>query len=246
MTDSHVPLLLLHAFPLNARMWQEQVTGLPELRTLTVDLYGRLDAEPSVDVMARLAAERLDAAGVERAVLGGLSMGGYVAMAFARAFPERVAGLLLADTKAVADTEAQTANRERIAQAVLARQSVRLLVDEQLPAPLLGARTPLERPELTAHVAAMMLEATPEAVAWAQRAMATRPDSFETLRGMDVPAAVVVGAEDTLTPVSDAEAMAEALPKAELTILQGAGHLSSLETPDSFNDTVRALFSRVA
>ncbi|WP_042392596.1 alpha/beta fold hydrolase [Streptacidiphilus carbonis] len=249
------PLVLLHAFPLSSRMWRDQLDELPGAdgsgaRVLAVDLRGfggteLGEDEPSLDLLADDVALLLDRAGIERAVVGGLSMGGYVAMALARRHPDRLSGLLLADTKATADTDQARANRERIAAAVLARDSVRLLVDEQVPSPLLGATSVQERPRLAERVQAMVEEASPEAVAWAQRAMASRPDSLDVLAEVRVPALVVVGEEDAITPPGDAEAMAAVLPDVVLTVLPAVGHLSAIESPDAFNWAVRGLLARV-
>ncbi|MFF4649858.1 alpha/beta fold hydrolase [Streptomyces sp. NPDC001380] len=249
------PLVLLHAFPLSSRMWERQLAVLPgpdgtAARVLAPDLRGfgaapQSGEAPSLDVLADDVARLLDRSGVGRAVVGGLSMGGYVALAFARRHGDRLAGLLLADTKADPDTGEARANRERIARAVLARDSVRLLVDEQLPQPQLSATTVRERPEVVDRVRALMSEAAPAAVAWAQRAMAARPGSRDVLPAVSVPALVVVGEEDAITPVGDARAMAGALPDAELRIVPGAGHLTPLEAPDAFDDAVRALLARV-
>ncbi|MEY9967701.1 pimeloyl-ACP methyl ester carboxylesterase [Streptacidiphilus sp. MAP12-16] len=252
---SGTPLVLLHAFPLSARMWQNQLDELPgsdgsEARVLAVDLrgFGGTDLgtdEPSLDLLADDVALLLERAGVEQAVVVGLSMGGYVAMALARRHPHCLAGLMLADTKATADTPAARANRERIAAAVLARDSVRLLVDEQVPIPLLGVTSSTERPRLVERLRGMIESASPQAVAWAQRAMARRPDSMDVLAGLNVPALVLVGEEDAITPVSDAQAMAEVLPDADLTVLPGVGHLSALESPNAFNWALRGLLARV-
>ncbi|QMU79136.1 alpha/beta fold hydrolase [Streptacidiphilus sp. PB12-B1b] len=254
-SGSGTPLVLLHAFPLSSRMWQAQLDDLPGrdgsgARVLAVDLrgFGGTDLgpdRPSLDLLADDLALLLDRAGIDRAVVGGLSLGGYTAMALARRHPHRLAGLLLADTKAAADTEQQRANRERIAAAVLARDSVRLLVDEQLPSPLLGAGAAERDPGLVERVRAMIEEAAPASVAWMQRAMAARPDSLAALARLEVPAAVVVGELDAITPPADAEAMAAALPDAVLTVIPQAGHLSALEAPDAFNAAVRALLRRV-
>ncbi|WP_441250227.1 alpha/beta fold hydrolase [Kitasatospora sp. McL0602] len=251
-SGSGTPLVLLHAFPLSSRMWDAQREVIPgaaghEARVITPDQRGfGLAAlggeEPSLDLVADDLARLLDGLELERAVIGGLSMGGYVAMAFARRHPERIAGLLLASTKATADLEPARANRERIAAAVLARSSVALLREEKLAEALLG---PATMPELTAYVRELIGEATPEAVAWAQRAMALRPDSLDVLAGLDVPAAVVVGEADSVTPLSEAVLMADALQDAELTVIPSVGHLSSLEAPESFNAAVRALLRRV-
>jgi pimeloyl-ACP methyl ester carboxylesterase len=255
-SGSGVPLVLLHAFPLDGRMWQAQLDELPgregsEARVLAVDLRGfggtpLGDDAPSLEVLADDVALMLDQAGIERAVVGGASVGGYVSMAFARRHRERLAGLLLADTKASADTEEARANRERIARTVLEEDGVRLLVDEQLPEPLLGATTARRSPELVAHVRKIIEEARPGAVAWLQRAMAARGESWDVLEGLDVPALVVVGEEDRLAPVAEAERMAAVLPQGELTVLPGAGHLAALEVPEAFNDAVRGLLARVA
>lgn len=241
-------LLLLHAFPLNAGMYRAQLDGaLGTARVLAPDLPGFGDSpapvgEPSLEHWADELAGLLDRAGVATAVVGGVSMGGYLAMAFARRHPDRLAGLLLADTKASADQPAALANRERIASAVLARDSVALLLEEKTEASLLG---PDSTGELTAEVRALIGAASPAGVAWAQRAMAARADSFATLEQLAVPAAVVVGEHDGLTPVADAEAMAMALPDAELTVIPGVGHLSALEAPAAFNAAVTALLRRV-
>jgi pimeloyl-ACP methyl ester carboxylesterase len=254
-TGTGTPLVLLHAFPLSSRMWQPQLDELPgtdgsAARVIAVDLRGFGGTEPgtdepSLDLLADDVALLLDRAGIERAVVGGLSMGGYVALALARRHPDRLSGLLLADTKATADTEQARAKRERIAAAVLARDSVALLVDEQVPSPLLGATTVRERPKLVDRLRRMVEEASPQAVAWAQRAMAARTGSLDVLAELSVPALVVVGEEDLITPVADAEAMAAVLPDVVLTVIPAAGHLSSLEAPDTFNWAVRGLLDRV-
>ncbi|MGW7442232.1 alpha/beta fold hydrolase [Kitasatospora sp. NPDC054795] len=246
------PLVLLHAFPLNASMWSSQLDTLPgltgdEARVLAPDQRGFggtvLGAdEPSLDPVADDLALLLDAAGIERAVVGGLSMGGYVALAFARRYPDRLAGLLLANTRATADTDAVRANRERIAAAVTARDSVRLLLDEQVAAGQLGP----DSQHLVERVQAMVAAAPPAAVAWAQRAMAARPDALDVLAALRVPVSVVAGAQDALVAPEEAEPMLRARPDAELTVLPGVGHLSALEAPEAFDTVVRSLLARVA
>ncbi|MFF4922033.1 alpha/beta fold hydrolase [Kitasatospora sp. NPDC001261] len=246
------PLLLLHAFPLNASMWSSQLDALPgltgdEARVLAPDQRGfggtgLGDDEPSLDLVADDLALLLDAAGIERAVVAGLSMGGYAALALARRHPDRLAGLLLANTRATADTEAVRANRERMAAAVTARDSVRLLLDERVAAGQLGP----DSQHLVERVEAMVAAAAPASVAWAQRAMAARPDSLDVLAGLPVPVAVVAGAEDALVAPEEAEAMLRARPDAELTVLPRVGHLSALEAPEAFDAVVRALLARVA
>ncbi|MFD7826138.1 alpha/beta fold hydrolase [Kitasatospora sp. NPDC059803] len=246
------PLVLLHAFPLNASMWSAQLDALPgltgdEARVLAPDQRGFGGTElgtdePSLDLVADDLALLLDAAGIERAVVGGLSMGGYVALAFARRHPDRLAGLLLASTRATADTGAVRANRERIAAAVTARGSVQLLLDEEVAAGQLGP----DSRHLVERVRSLVAAASPAAVAWAQRAMAARPDALDVLAGLRVPTAVVAGAQDGLVAPEEAELMLRARPDAELTVIPGAGHLSALEAPEAFNTAVRDLLARAA
>ncbi|MGW4892146.1 alpha/beta fold hydrolase [Kitasatospora sp. NPDC004240] len=246
------PIVLLHAFPLNASMWGAQLDGLPGLtgdgaRVLAPDQrgFGGTElggGEPSLEAVADDVALLLDAAGIERAVIGGLSMGGYAALAFARRHPGRLSGLLLAGTKATEDTEAARANRERIASAVLARDSVALLIEEKMERTLLGP----DSGALAGRVRELIGQAPPRSVAWAQRAMAARTDTREVLAGLTVPVAVVVGSADIVTPPAESELMAAAAPDAELTVIPGAGHLSAMEAPEEFNAAVRRLLARVA
>ncbi|GAA2890074.1 alpha/beta fold hydrolase [Nonomuraea rubra] len=237
-----VPVVLLHAFPLSSAMWLAQREGLARVcRVITPDLRGfggsRLgEDEPSLDLMADDVARLLDEEGIDRAVVGGLSMGGYVTMAFCRRHPDRVLGVILADTKAGADPPAARDNRERIAQAVLSGGN-EVLVTEVLPA-LIGRTTRERRAMVFGRVKGLVQSAPPGAVAWAQRAMAARPDSFETLSGLKVPLLIIVGDEDELSPPSDAEAMAQAVPEGKVEIIPKAGHLSAVEQPEAFNTAV--------
>ena len=194
--------------------------------------------------MADDVAALLDTRGWPSVVLGGLSMGGYVAMAFLRRHGDRVAALALVDTKASADTAAGSQGRIAMAEQLQHEQTTQALLDSVYPK-LLGATTFAERPDVAARVREMVRGADPLAAAWAQRAMAARPDSHDTLRGADVPALVVVGDEDVLTPVDEARAMTEALPQGELVVLSQCGHLSAVEAPDAVSDVLRTFLHRV-
>jgi pimeloyl-ACP methyl ester carboxylesterase len=241
---SGLPVVLLHAFPLSCAMWLEQRNDLGEVcRVITPDLRGFGGSqlgwdEPSLDHMGDDVAALLDTLGLERVVLGGLSMGGYVAMAFLRRHGHRVSGLVLADTKASADPEAARANRHRIADVLDESGSTQVLLDDVLPA-LLGETTVTERPMIQGRVRALLEDAPPPAAAWAQRAMAARPDSFDTLRAVTVPALVIAGEQDTLSLASDAAAMVDALPDARLVVIPRSGHLTAVEAPQAFNVAVR-------
>jgi pimeloyl-ACP methyl ester carboxylesterase len=244
-------LVLLHAFPLSSAMWLEQRNDLSSTaRVITPDQRGfggspLGDDPPSLDAAADDVAELLDRLDLEQVVLGGLSMGGYVAMAFLRRHADRVSALILADTKASADADAGRANRERIATAVESDESSTVLVDEVLPT-LLGSTTVASRPLVSGRVRGLVQAAPAAAVAWAQRAMAARPDSFEALRAFDRPALVVVGSEDLLAPPSDAQAMTEALARGRLVVVPEAGHLTAVETPEAFNAEVAGFLAELA
>jgi pimeloyl-ACP methyl ester carboxylesterase len=241
-----IPVVLLHAFPFSSAMWLGQREGLSGIcRVITPDMRGfggsRLgEDEPSMDAMADDVAELLDGEGIERAVIGGQSMGGYVTMAFCRRHPDRVQAVVLADTKAGPDTPEAAANRERTAQGVLSGNDLTDMVPN-----LVGATTRVDRPMVFGRVRSLVQSAPPAAVAWALRAMAARPDSFDTLRALKVPALVLVGEEDAVTSLADAEAMTEATPDAHLEILRNSGHLSAIETPEAFNKAVAAFLGKL-
>ena len=250
-TGVGTPVLLLHAFPLHRGMWHDVRAELGDgVRLITPDLPGfgespavdsggAADDAPSLDVYVEAVAALLDAIRVDTAVVGGLSMGGYVALAFARRYPERLRGLVLADTKAAADAPAAADNRRRIAALLRAEDAPRVLVEESLPN-LVGATTKAERFDVTARVRGMVQQVAPAAAAWAQLAMAARTDTFDVLRGIAVPVAVLVGDEDTVTTPADAAAMHAAAAGSTLTVIASAGHLSAIERPAAFAAGLRA------
>lgn len=239
-TGSGLPVVLLHAFPLSSAMWLPQREALAaSYRVITPDQRGfggsALGADPpSLDAAADDVDGLLAAKGIDAAVIGGLSMGGYVAMALLRRHPERVRALILADTKASADSAAARENRERIATAVEADEDSPVLIEEVLPT-LVGPTTVDTRPLVYGRIRGMVQSAPGAAVAWAQRAMAARPDSFDTLRSVGVPTLVIVGTEDALSPPAEAVEIADAVPGANLLRLEQAGHLTAVEVPEDFN-----------
>lgn len=246
-TGIGLPVVLLHAFPLSSAMWLAQRESLASgYRVITPDQRGfggsALGSDPpDLDRVADDVAALLDAKEIDSAVIGGLSMGGYVAMAVLRRHPQRVRGLLLADTKASADSEPVREKRASIAATVEAGD-LTPLVSEVLPT-LVGPTTVSSRQLVLGRIRGMVQSAPGPAVAWAQRAMAARPDSFDTLRAVRVPALVIVGEEDELSPPAEAEQLAEAIPQAHLVRLPAAGHLSAVETPEPFNAAVAAFLA---
>jgi len=240
-----IPVVLLHAFPLHAGMWRDVADDLADDHlVITVDQRGFGDSadivlppDPSLDVCAEDVAGVLDELGEHSAFLVGVSMGGYVAMAFARRHMRRVRGLVLSDTKVTADTPEAAAVRLDIAARVLADGDAGPFTASMLPK-LLGETTRREKPDVVKEAAAILAEASPEAVAWAQRAMAARPatGTLSGLRGI-----AVRGDEDELMSIADSDGVVRALGGAPLVTVPGAGHLPPLERPREFAAAVRGL-----
>ena len=248
-------VVLLHAFPLDRRVWDGVVDALaeggwdvvvPDLRGFGESSYGvdGPDDEPSLRWMARDVLGILDRMGVSGAVFAGISMGGYVAMEIVRQDPERVAGLVLVDTKATADGEEAVANRLRVADQVLAAGSTDALSRAMLPT-LLGSTTHDKRPAIVEQVASWIRAADPAAVAWAQRAMAARPDSLPDLASLAVPALVVWGVEDGMSPRAEQDLIVETMRDARLVAITESGHLSSVEAPEQVAAALLAFLNDV-
>ena len=233
------PLVLLHAFLASSAMWQPLRAALPgTLELITPDFRGAPgvpigDVQPSLDVLADDVAALLDERGVDRAIMCGLSMGGYVTMALLRRHPERVAGIVLADTKAGADDEKARAGRVRIAEIIEAEGNTRVAVEELYPS-YIGGTTKEQRPQAASLVKVMIEDTPPEGAAWWERAMAARPDSLDVLKQTELPALVIVGDEDPIVTPDDVQAMVDAMPHARLLRIPDAGHFSAIETPQTF------------
>ena len=235
---SGTPVVFLHGFPHNRSLWAPQLQALfPFARCVAPDLrgFGESPARPPFD-MDRYAddvASLLDAVGVGRAVIAGLSMGGYVAFAFWRRHRARVRALLLADTRAGADGEDGRRRRREMIAAGQAGGSA--AIAEQMMPGMVGRRTRERSPSLVDSVHAMLAAAPLEGAIGALEAMMGRPDSTGTLPEIDVPTLVVVGEDDVLTPVAEARAMHAAIRGSRLEVISGAGHVSNLERPAAFN-----------
>lgn len=241
MTDG---LLLLHGWPLDASMWDAQVGelegDLPVVAPNAPGFGGSPLSAPvtHMDAIADLAADQLSTAGAERAVVCGLSMGGYVALAFWRRYRDRVAGFVFANTRAGADDDAGKERRRALAER-LRNEGNGFLADS--PPPLLSENAPQE---LWERVKADIRRQPAEAIAAAALGMAERPDSTGDLAGIDVPTLVITSSGDTLIAPDMTKPMAEQIPGARLEIIEGVGHLSNLEAPDEFTRLLRDHLSR--
>lgn len=235
MTDG---LLLLHAFPLDARMWEPQLSAFsPVVPVLAPHLPGfggtpRTEPVMTMAVAANRVIGEVDDAGLDRVLVCGLSLGGYVAFELWRRAPERFAGIVLANTRSGADTEEGAANRRALADR-LRREGNAFLVEN--PPPLLSDQA---TEEVRTSVRHMIADQPAESIAAASLGMAERPDSTPELAGITVPALVITSDADTLIRPEASSPMASQIPGAELFVVHGAGHLSNLEQPDAFNDVL--------
>jgi 3-oxoadipate enol-lactonase len=234
-----VPVIFIHAFPLNQTMWDDQLAALHNhCRIITLDLrgFGQSDAPQGPYLMDQMAADvrgLMSVLGIDRAVLVGLSMGGYVSLAFYRNYPDSVRALVLADTRASADTHEARTRRLKSAERA-EREGASVIAEDMIP--LLLGRTTLEsRPSVVERVRTMIEANSPVGIAGAQRGMAERRDSTYILPGIDFPVLIIVGSEDTLTPVAEAEGLGNGIRGARIRVIEGAGHLSNLEQPEEFN-----------
>jgi 3-oxoadipate enol-lactonase len=237
------PMVLLHAFPLNGKMFEPQMeTFSRDHRVIAPDYPGfgrspRTPAQPDMRYYAEGVRGLLDRLEVEHTLLGGVSMGGYVAFECLRLFPERVSGLVLANTRPEPDSEETRENRREMARRV-AEEGVGVLIELQMERLL--ARSTLEGNEVVVEkVRAMILESNPNGVVAALGAMRERSDSTPLLGKIKVPTLVIGGEEDGISSPEVMGAMAEEIPDSRHVTLPGAGHLSNLEAPEGFNAALK-------
>ena len=240
-------VLLLHAFPLHAGMWRSQSELTSKCTLLMPDLpgFGRSRAAAPITSLSELVRSVHNAAlqrGVERAVVAGCSMGGYLAFALLRAQPQFVAGLALIDTRAAADSAAVRERRLQMIERVQ-REGAEFLQDEW-PQSALSPATLQRKPEMVAAVRSMCASATAAGVCAAQQLMADRPDSIADLSSIRVPAVVIHGLDDPVVPVAEAQAMAAAIAGAQFIAVPQAGHLPNIEQPQLVTDALRSLVAR--
>jgi len=237
------PLVLLHAFPLNGRMFEPQMAALSgDRRVVAPDFPGfgrspRTPAQPDVRYYAEGVRSLLDRLGLERVVLGGVSMGGYAAFECMRLFPERISALVLANTRPNPDSEEARETRKEMAHRV-AQEGVEVLAELQMER-LLAPATLQNNEELVERVRAMILENSPDGAVAALGAMRERPDSTPLLAEIEVPTLVVGGEEDSISSPEVMAGMAEKIPDSRYVSLPRAGHLSNLEAPEEFNAALK-------
>lgn len=232
-------LLLLHAFPLSADQWLPQLHRVPPgWRFIAPDLRGFRGVGPafedplgalSIDDYADDALALLTHLEIERAVVAGVSMGGYVAFAIHRRAPDRLAGLVLSNTRAAADSDDARAARDRMIE-LANREGAAGVAREMLPR-LLGETTRREQPDLEDAVRRLILVNSTEGIVAALGALKTRPDATPMLPQVACPTVIIAGAEDVIIPVAEAEAMHDAIPNSSLVVIPRVGHLSNLEAP---------------
>ena len=244
-----LPIVFLHAFPLNRTMWAEQENAFSsQFRVIAIDLRGHGESDAplwryTLDQAADDVIGLLDHLSIRQAVFVGLSMGGYILFALYRRYADRVKGVVLADTRAQADTEEGKEARFQMAQTAY-KKGPSAIVDLMIPK-LLSPATIQTKPELGQRVRRMIEGNQISGIAGDLMAMAERPDSVPLLKQITCPAQIIVGELDLATPPADAKLMADQIRGARLAFIPAAAHLSNLEQPDLFNDTIRSFISKV-
>ncbi len=230
-------VVFLHGFPLDRRLWRRQLASLPRagVRVVALDLPGFGGARtrarpPSIEAMASEVAATIDTLGLSRPIVCGLSMGGYVALALARGWSDRIGGLVLADTRASADSEAARAGREANIERARS-QGASAVFASMIP----NVFASDARREVVDELAQIAASQSVEGVVAALEAMRDRPDLTGSLPALRLPTTVVVGARDVLTPPSEAESMARAIPGARAVIVPEAAHFPNVDNPGAFD-----------
>lgn len=247
-TGESAPLVLLHSFPHDRRIWQRQLEALsadrrviiPDLPGFGLSKTGRLF---SIADHAELVHEMLTKLSAAPCVLGGISMGGYIALALSKSCPTDLAGLILVDTRAEADTPEGRANRDKVIETVRARGAkpvVETMVEKQV-----SPTTLKQKPEVVEHLRSMMEACPAETIVNASIAMRDREDYGEHLPSIAVPTLILVGEDDALTPPAMAETLHRSIPRSKLVTIAAAGHLPPLEQPDEVTRHIQQFIDRL-
>jgi 3-oxoadipate enol-lactonase len=242
-SGSGKPVILLHAFPLSRNMWQSQTEALAAAgcHVITPDLRGFGENNNFADIntmedMAKDIAELMDVLKIERAIVGGLSMGGYVTFNFYRFFPEKFAAMLLFDTNSAADSEEKRQSRFDLIDEI-EKSGAQALIDGMLPN-LICDWTKENNAGLVESLKATFAAVNPQAAIAALRGMAERQDHTNLLKAISVPTLLIFGEHDKIANLEIAEKMKSEIPDAALTTIKNAGHYSNLEQPEAFNDAL--------
>ena len=237
-----LPIVFLHAFPLNRTMWAQQEADLSaQFRTITIDLRGHGESDAplwryTLDQATDDVRALLDHLSIPQALFVGLSMGGYILLAFHRKYADRVKGMVLADTRAQADTAEGREGRFQMAQ-IAYKQGPSAIADLMLPK-LLSPETIQSRPEIVQRVRTMIEGNQMSGIVGDLMAMTERPDSMPLLKQIACPTQIIVGELDQATPPADAKLMADQIPHAKLALIPNAAHLANIEQPEMFSAIV--------
>jgi pimeloyl-ACP methyl ester carboxylesterase len=235
-------LVLLHGFPLDSRVWEAQVADLSNrFHVITPDLRGfgqsKSDTPFTMESMADDVHGLLQKVGALPAVLGGLSMGGYIALAYVKKYPTDLRGLVLVDTKAEGDTPEGKQGRTKMID--LVRQKGAPAVAEQMMPKMLAADTASRRPDVARTLRSIMEACPPRTIEHALVALRDRADHSADLPSVPVPTLIIVGDADAITPPAAAQGMHKAIPNSKLVTIRGAGHMTPMEQPAQVNQAVR-------
>lgn len=234
------PIVLLHAFPLSRKMWKPQIETLVEAncRVILPDFFGfgetPLGSDTStMEDLANGVAELLDSLEIEKAIIGGLSMGGYVTLNLYRLHPKLFSGMILADTSSLADTEEKREGRFKLIEETEAK-GMSAVIEGMLPK-LTSDYTKENNPQLIKHLEAEFLQTDPKGATAALRGMAQRKDHTEMLEKITVPTLLIFGKEDKVTNLEGAEILNSRIPDSKLAVIDKIGHYSNLEDSENFN-----------
>jgi 3-oxoadipate enol-lactonase len=247
-TTRSMPIVLLHGFPLDGRIWEAQVEALSDrYRVIAPDLRGfgqSASSEPfTVASLAEDVHALLREIGALPCILGGLSMGGYITLAFARSHPSDLRGLALIDTRCEADAPAARKNRGRMIQLVRER-GVKAIADEMFPK-MLAAQTAQRHADIAGKLRQIMESQSAKTVENALAALRDRQDYTTDLPLISVPALIVVGEHDAITPPTLAEGMSKAMRNPTLAVIRHAGHMSPMEQPEDVTTVLRRFLEHV-
>jgi len=243
-----LPLVLMHGFPLDLRMWDAQIGELSSrYRVIAPDFRGFGQSKSTDPFTTESLADDVHALLEEISalpcVLAGLSMGGYVALAYVRKYPGDLRGLILVDTKATGDDAQGKQNRDKMIELVRSKGS-KAVADQMLPK-MLAPDTPRNRPAQAQALRHMMEACPPKTIENALVALRDRPDHSQALASIATPTLIIVGSEDAITPVPVADSMQKQIPKSQLAVIKGAGHMSPMEQPAQVNQVISRFMGEI-